>query len=57
MLRFVAWVLRQAWRWGASVVAKVADWARKNWRTVYDWIMRGIAWETIVRWIRERLGI
>lgn len=57
VLRFIAWVLRQAWRWGVSIVRRVASWARSHWRTVYDWIIRGVAWDTIVRWIRERLGI
>ena len=57
VLRFVSWVLDQAWRWGSSIVNRVARWARKNWRTVYNWIVRGDGWNVIIGLIRRALGI
>jgi len=56
-LRFIQWCWSVIWRYGYSVISKVVSWAYNNWRTVYDWIIRGIAWDTIIRWIRDRLGI
>lgn len=34
VLRFVYWVLQQAWRWGWARVNAIATWARNNWGTI-----------------------
>lgn len=31
VLRFIAWVLRQGWRYGYRAVRAAASWARRNW--------------------------
>lgn len=54
---FIRWALAQAWRYGSSVVSRVVSWAKSNWRTVYRWILDGIAFTTIFEWIRRKLGI
>ncbi|WP_198928468.1 aureocin A53 family class IId bacteriocin [Tersicoccus sp. Bi-70] len=56
-MKFVAWVLKQAWKYGASKVAKAASWAKNNWRTVLKWLDRGIAYGTILHWILQHLGL
>lgn len=57
VLRFIAWVAGNVWRWGVAVVNKVIAWARANWPRVQKWIERGVAWGTIVQWIMEILGL
>lgn len=49
VLRFVAWCLTQAWRYGYSTVVKVANWAKANWRTVGAWLSRGLTFTEIIR--------
>ena len=56
-LRFISWCWSVVWRYGPRVVTAVVNWAYNNWRTVYNWIIQGIAFDTIFRWIRGRLGI
>ncbi|MFE7846344.1 hypothetical protein ACFUTX_14250 [Microbacterium sp. NPDC057407] len=57
VLKFIAWVAGQVWRWGAWVVAQVAAWAKANWFKVQKWLERGVAWGTIVQWILQALGL
>ncbi len=56
-LKFISWCWGVVWKYGYSVVSKVVSWAYNNWKTVYYWIIDGIAYDTIFRWIREKLGI
>ena len=56
-MRFVAWVISKAWSIGVGVAYAVANWAKANYVRVYNWIMAGIAWEVILQWIRNILGI
>jgi hypothetical protein len=57
VLKFVAWVLQQAWRWGWGVVNAIARWAQNNWGTVQRWLERGVTFGTIAQWIMQILGI
>lgn len=57
VLRFIAWVLTQAWRYGSRAVNAVVAWARANWQRVQRWIEQGVAWGTIVEWILNILGL
>ena len=57
VLKFVAWVLGQAWKYGWGVVKAVAAWAKVNWRTVLKWIEWGITYGTILGWIKDILGL
>lgn len=57
ILRFVAWVISKAWSIGVQAAYAVANWAKANYVRVYNWIMAGIAWEVILQWIRNILGI
>lgn len=57
VLRFIAWVLTQAWRYGVAAVNAVVRWARANWKTVQRWLERGVTFGTIVQWILEILGL
>jgi hypothetical protein len=56
VLRWVAWVLTQAWRWGWGKVTRMANWAKNNYVTVYRWIVSGVAWDTIANWISNIVG-
>ncbi|HKS01421.1 MAG TPA: aureocin A53 family class IId bacteriocin [Arthrobacter sp.] len=56
-MKFVAWVLQQAWRWGWGVVNAIARWAQNNWGTVQRWLERGVTFGTIAQWIMQILGI
>lgn len=57
VLEFIAWVLKQAGRWGMTTVRRVADWARQNWKQVEIWLGRGLSFYTIVEMILRILGI
>lgn len=57
VLRFIYWVLQQAWRWGWARVQAIANWARNNWGTVQRWLERGVTFGTIAQWIMQILGI
>ena len=48
VLRFITWVLRQAWRWSVKQIDKAVAWIRANWTTVAKWIAQGLGFETIV---------
>ena len=56
-LRLAAWVLTQAWRWGAARVARVAAWIQNNWRWVAARIGEGwTAFEIVDYIIRYIVG-
>lgn len=57
VLRFILWVLAQAWRYGAAAVNAVVRWVRANWSTVQRWLERGVTFGTIVHWILQILGL
>ena len=57
VLRFVTYVLSKAWRFGLKKVTAIANWAKANYVTVYRWIISGVAWDTIIQWISNILGI
>jgi hypothetical protein len=57
VLRFIAWVLTKALKYGLGKVKAVAAWARENWQTVAKWIEQGVAWGTILEWILKLLGL
>ncbi|MCH1865190.1 hypothetical protein [Nocardioides sp. CFH 31398] len=57
VLRFIAWVLGKAWRWGVRTVRAIAAYARRYWRVVWRWIERGVPFVTIAEWIMRSLGI
>lgn len=56
VLQFAAWVLTKAWRYGWAKVNAIASWAKNNYVRVYNWIISGIAWETILQWISNIIG-
>ena len=51
VLSFIAWVLKQAWKYGYTKVKAAANWAYNNYRTVLRWIEAGVSWGTILEWI------
>lgn len=55
VLRFCAWVLTKAWRFGVGKINAAINWAKANYERVYRWIISGIAWDTILQWIFDRL--
>ncbi|WP_353114979.1 aureocin A53 family class IId bacteriocin [Microbacterium sp.] len=57
VLRFIAWVLGQVWRWGVRVVNRVVAWARNNWKQVLKWLERGVSFASIIQWILQLLGL
>jgi hypothetical protein len=57
ILRFLAWLAGQVWRYGKTVVNKITTWAKNNWKTVAKWIASGVAFEVIVARIKKALGI
>jgi hypothetical protein len=56
VLRFIAWLATQVWRYGAVVIGRVTAWVRANWSRVQAWLERGVAWGTILQWILQILG-
>ena len=57
VLRFCAWLARQVWRFGVWAVNKIVAYAKKYWKKVGEWILGGVAYETIAYWIKRALGI
>ena len=57
VLRFLAWLASQIWRYGFSVIRAVGSWVKNNWRTVARWIAEGFGFPIIVEWVRRRLNI
>ncbi len=51
VIRFVGWVLTQAWRWGYSRVRRIADWAYANWWWVAKKIGEGWTYYEIAQFI------
>lgn len=57
VLEFCGWVISRTWRYGVSKVRAIVAWAKANYRTVFNWMERGITFGTIVEWILRSLGI
>jgi len=57
VLRFIAWLGTQIWRYGLRVVNAIIAWVRANWRRVQHWIESSVAYGTIVQWILDILGL
>lgn len=57
VLRFIAWLGTMIWRYGTRVVNAVIAWVKANWRTVLRWLEAGVAFTTIVDWIRRIIGV
>lgn len=57
VLRFLAWLATQIWRFGAWAIAQVSTWVRNNWRRVLSWLERGVSFATILQWILQILGL
>lgn len=51
VIRFIGWVLGQAWKYGAAGVRYIANWARTHWTTVEVWINRGMTYPAIAEMI------
>lgn len=57
VLRFIAWLFTQIWRYGKRTIDRVVAWVRSHWSTVQRWVERGVTWGTILQWILDILGI
>lgn len=57
VLRFLAWLATQVWRFGVRVVNAVATWVRKNWKIVLRWLEAGASFLWIVNEVKRLLGL
>lgn len=57
VLRFIAWLLGQVWRWGRWVIDIVIVWVRRNWQQVWGWIVAGWSFWDILMQILRWLGL
>lgn len=56
-LRFLGWLMKQAWRLASVGFTKIVNYAKSHWREIAKMVMENVAFEAILRWICMRLGM